>query len=174
MGSPSVTFTASPNPVSFIGIALIVLAMILFIAEIKIQSHGALGIGGVTALVLGGLLLYSTSAGYARVGWPVLVVVAVLALASFSLVVTKVRTAMRRPRATGTSALLGEQGVALSSLDPSGQVRVRGEIWKARTEGEVLLKDERIEVLSIVGLTLVVRRIAGPDSGSPVESAPQR
>ena len=161
-------------PVSFIGIALIVLAMILFIAEIKIQSHGALGIAGVTALVLGGLLLFSTSAGYARVGWPVLVVVAVLALAFFSLVVTKVRTAMRRPRATGTSALLGQQGVALSPLDPNGQVRVRGEIWKARTEGEVPLKGERIEVLGIEGLTLVVRRIAGPDSGSPVESAPQR
>jgi membrane-bound serine protease (ClpP class) len=156
-------------PVSFIGIALIVLAMILFIAEVKIRSHGALGIGGVIALVLGGLLLFNSSAGYARVGWPVLVIVAVLAVAFFSLVVTKVRTAMRRPQATGPSALVGERGVTLSPLDPKGQVRVRGEIWKARTEGGVLLKDERIEVLSVEGLTLVVRRLAGPDTGSQTE-----
>jgi membrane-bound serine protease (ClpP class) len=147
-------------PVSFIGIALIVLAFILFVLELKIQSHGALGIGGVIALVLGGLLLFNTSAPYARVGWPVLAAVAVLAAAAFALVISRIRIALRRPHATGVSVLVGCRGVALSGLDPNGQVRVRGEIWRARTEGEVLLKDEPIEVLGVEGLTLVVRRVA--------------
>ena len=147
-----------------IGVTLIVLAMILFVAEIKIQSHGILGISGLIALIAGGRLLFSASAAYARVGWVVLAVVAVLALAFLALATTKVRTAMRRPKATGTTALVGAKGVTLSPVDPQGQVRVRGEIWKARTRGEVLLKEEPIEVLSVEGLTLVVQRIVGPNS----------
>ena len=161
-------------PVNFVGIALIVLAMILFIAEIKIQSHGVLGIGGAVALVLGGLLLFNTSASYLKVGWPVLIVVALLALAFFTLVVSKVRGAMRRPLATGPTSLAGEHGITLSPLDPKGQVRVRGEIWKARTEGEALLGDERIVVLRVEGLTLVVRRLAGPNTGSQLQPEPQQ
>jgi membrane-bound serine protease (ClpP class) len=153
-------------PVNFVGIALIVVALILFVAEIKVQSHGILGIGGAVALILGGLLLFNTSASYLKVGWPVLIIVAVVALVFFTLVVTKVRGAMHRPRAVGAEALVGVRGIALSPLDPHGRVRVQGEIWKARTEGEVLLKDEPIEVLNVEGLTLVVRRLTGPSAGS--------
>jgi membrane-bound serine protease (ClpP class) len=156
-------------PVTFIGIALIVLAFIFFVVEIKVQSHGALGIAGVVAIVLGGLLLFNSSASYARVGWPVLTAVAVLA-AAFALVISRIRIALRRPKATGLSALVSVQGVALSPLDPTGQVKIRGEIWKARTEGEALLKDQRIEVLSVKGLTLVVRR-AEPGASSPTQTA---
>jgi membrane-bound serine protease (ClpP class) len=76
-------------PVNLVGIALVVLAMILFVAEIKVQSHGILGIGGAAALILGGLLLFNTSASYLKVAWPVLVIVAVVALAFFTLVVAK-------------------------------------------------------------------------------------
>ncbi len=159
-------------PVNYVGIALIVLAMVLFLAEIKVQSHGILGIGGAVALVLGGLLLFNTSASYLKVGWPVLIIVAVLVLAFFTLVVAKARGALRRPQATGVATLVGALGVTVSPLDPLGQVRVRGEIWKARTQGEALLKDERIEVLGVEGLTLVVRRSAGPDAGSQTELVP--
>jgi len=62
-------------PVNFVGIALIVVAIILFVAEIKVQSSGILGIGGAAALIIGGLLLFDTSAPFARVSWPVLVIV---------------------------------------------------------------------------------------------------
>jgi membrane-bound serine protease (ClpP class) len=160
-------------PVNFVGIALIVVAIILFVAEIKVQSSGILGIGGAAALIIGGLLLFDTSAPFAQVSWPVLVIVGVVAVAFFTLVVTKVRGALHRPQTTGASALVGTQGVALSLLDPRGQVRVRGEIWKARTEGETLLKDERIEVVSLEGLTLVVRRAEGPEAASLPEPEPQ-
>jgi membrane-bound serine protease (ClpP class) len=154
-------------PVSLVGIALVVLAMILFVAEIKVQSHGILGVGGAAALIIGGLLLFDTSASYLKVAWPVLVIVAVVALAFFTFVVAKAHRAMHRPQAAGPSTLVGAQGVVLSHLDPQGQVKVRGEIWKARTEGEILLKDERIEVVHVEGLTLVVRRSAGPDTAPP-------
>ena len=145
-------------PVSLVGIALVVLAMILFIAEIFIQSHGVLGIGGAAALIAGGLLLFDTSASFLKVSWPVVVAAGVIALAFFMFVIQAVARARRRPVATGAETLVGATGVVISPLSPQGQVRLHGETWKARTEGEDLLKDERIEVLRTEGLTLVVRR----------------
>ncbi|OFW61979.1 MAG: hypothetical protein A2133_07105 [Actinobacteria bacterium RBG_16_64_13] len=145
-------------PVSLAGIALIVLAMILFVAEIKIQSHGILGIGGTAALIAGGLLLFDTSAPFLKVSWLVLVIAALIVLAFFTLVIRKVALATREPHATGTESLVGTTGVVISSLRPLGQVRLHGETWKARTEAGDLLRDEPVEVLRIEGLTLVVRR----------------
>ncbi len=145
-------------PVSLVGIALVVLAMILFVAEIFIQSHGVLGIGGAAALIAGGLLLFDTSASFLKVSWPVVIAAGVIALAFFMFVIQAVARARRRPVATGAETLVGATGVVISPLSPQGQVRLHGETWKARTEGEDLLKDEQIEVLRTEGLTLVVRR----------------
>jgi len=145
-------------PVNLVGIALVVVAFILYAAEIKIQSHGVLGIGATAALIAGGLLLFDTSASFLRVSWPVLVAAAVVVLAFFMLVVRKVALVMRRPHATGAESLVGTIGVTISPLSPQGQVRLRGEIWRAKAEEGDLLKDERIEVIRTEGLTLIVRR----------------
>lgn len=158
-------------PVNFVGVALIVLAIILFVAEVFVQSHGVLGGGGAVAVILGGLLLFDTSAPFLKVAWPVLVAVGVITFGFIVLVAVKARKALRRPPATGGSALLGAQGVTLSPLDPEGQVRVHGEIWRATVEGESLLKDERIEVVEIEGLTLVVRRAAEPGTSPSAGNA---
>lgn len=153
-------------PVSLVGIALVVLAMILYLAEIKIQSHGILGIGGTASLIAGGLLLFDTSAAFLKVSWPVPVAAAIVVLAFFMLVVRKVARAMRHPHATGAESLVGATGVAISPLGPQGQVQMHGEIWRARVEGEHLLKDDRIEVVRIEGLTLIVRK-SGESEGKP-------
>jgi len=152
-------------PVNLAGIALIVLAMILYIAEIKVQSHGILGIGGTASLIAGGLLLFNTSASFLKVSWPVLIAAAVIVLLFFALVITKVARSMRRPHATGLESMVGATAVAVSSLSPEGRVRLQGEIWKARTEEGILNKDEPVEVLKVEGLTLIVRRLAEPDAG---------
>ncbi len=150
-------------PVSLVGVALVVLAMALFLAEIKIQSHGILGIGGAAALIGGGALLYNTSAPFLKVSWPVLLIAALFVVGFFTIVVRAAARAMRRPHATGMESLAGTRGVALSPLAPEGQVKVRGEVWKARAEGDALVKDDPIEVVRSEGLTLVVRR---PKEGS--------
>ncbi len=145
-------------PVNLVGVALVVLAMILLGAEIFVQSHGVLGIGGVAALVAGGLLLFQNQAPYFGVSWPVVAGVGVVALLFFVFVIRAVARARRRPVSVGAEEMVGAQGVVVSALAPQGQVRIHGEIWKARSEGETLLKDERVEVLGVEGLTLVVRR----------------
>ncbi|MBN1629096.1 MAG: nodulation protein NfeD, partial [Thermoleophilia bacterium] len=146
-------------PVSLAGIALIVLAMILFVAEIKVQSHGILGVGGAAAIILGGMLLFDTDVAYLQVSWPVLIVVAALMLLFFGFVVAKVAQSLRRPHVMGAESLVGATGVVVSDLSPQGQVRLHGEIWRARTEGDVLPKDTPVEVHRMEGLTLIVRPV---------------
>lgn len=158
-------------PVNIAGIALIVLALALYIAELKIQSHGILGIGGTAALIVGGLLLFDTSVSYLRVSWLVLAIAGVVAFLFFTLVVGKVARSMRRPHASGVESLVGAAGVVVSSLTPQGQVRLHGETWKARSEEGDLLKDEPVEVLRVEGLTLVVRRRRRPDGDIGEEGA---
>ncbi len=154
-------------PVNLAGIALVVLAMILFIAEIKVQSHGILGIGGVASLIAGGLLLFNTSQPSLRVSWVVLVIAAIIVFAFFALVIRKAAQATRRPHATGAESLVGTTGTVTSPLTPQGRVRLHGETWRARTEGGELSKDETVEVERIEGLTLVVRRLDRPGADSP-------
>lgn len=151
-------------PVNLVGVALVVLAMVLLVAEIFIQSGGVLGIGGVAALIAGGLFLFEDSAPYFGVSWPVLAVVGIFALLFFFVVIMAISRARRRPIAVGAEDMVGATGVALSAIDPLGQVRLRGETWKARTEGEGLHKDERVEVVRTEGLTLIVRRAPEPDA----------
>jgi membrane-bound serine protease (ClpP class) len=153
-------------PVSLVGIAFVVLAMILFVAEIFIQSNGVLGIGGAAALIAGGFLLFDTSLSFLKVSWPVVIAVAVIALLFFVFVIMAVARARRRPVAVGAQTMVGATGVAISPISPFGQVRLRGETWKARAEGEDLRKDERIEVIGSEGLTLLVRRASQSDTGT--------
>jgi membrane-bound serine protease (ClpP class) len=154
-------------PVSIAGIALIILALILFVAEIKIQSHGVLGIGGAVALVVGGMMLFNTSAGFLRVSWQVLLIAAAFMLAFFFLVVTKAAKAIRLPHATGLESMVGKTGVVVVPLTPDGKVKVQGELWKARSEAGDLLKDQPVEVLATEGLTLIVRPVETPAGTAP-------
>jgi membrane-bound serine protease (ClpP class) len=150
--------------VSWIGITLIVLALILYVAEVKITSHGLLGVLGTISLILGGLFLFNSPSGAVRVSWPVILIVAIVALLFFAVVVRKVSAAMHRPHATGLNSLVGATGVVRAPLAPLGQVKVHGELWRARAEEGELLRNEPIEVIDIEGLTLVVRRQAEPAS----------
>ena len=154
-------------PVSIAGIALIILALILFVAEIKIQSHGVLGIGGAAALVVGGLMLFNTSAGFLRVSWQVLLIAAAFMLAFFFLVVTKAARAIRLPHAMGLESMVGRTGVVVAPLAPEGKVKMDGELWKARSQAGELLKDQPVEVIATEGLTLIVRPAEAPAGTAP-------
>jgi len=156
-------------PVNLVGIALVVLAMILFLAELKIQSHGILGLGGAASLIAGGLLLFNSSAPYLRVSWPALIGVLVIVVIFFTIVVRAVARVLRRRPAVGAETLVGASGITVSPLAPEGQVKVHGEVWRARVEGAYLLKGEPIKVLRTEGLTLIVQR--GGESETATEAS---
>ncbi len=157
-------------PVSYVGLLLLAVAMVLYVAEVKVQSSGLLAFGGTIALVLGGLLLFNAPGSVIRVDWIVITIMAVASLAFFAFVVSAVAAAHRRAPVTGSEAMVGEWGTARTALAPSGQVSVHGEIWQADAIAERIEAGEPVEVVGMRGLRLLVsRRTEGEaqQAGSP-------
>jgi membrane-bound serine protease (ClpP class) len=150
-------FALQVLPVNYVGILLIILAVILFILEIKITSFGLLAIGGITCLTLGSIMLFETGEQAMRVSWSVVVptVASVSAFFIFALGLV-VRAWMKKPR-TGVQGLIGEIGTAVSDLDPEGKVSVHGEYWNARADSRIP-KGERVRVIKVESLFLLVTR----------------
>ena len=142
---------------NYAGFLLIALALILFILEIKIASHGALTIGGIISLVLGSLMLFRSSADpYLRISWTVILTMVAVSVAFFGTVVTlAVRSQLRRP-ATGSEGLIGETGVAMADFTGKGKIFVVGEMWDARCDTP-LRKGQEVMVEGREGMTLVVK-----------------
>lgn len=150
-------------PVNYVGVALIVLGVGLMAAEMFVPSFGALGIGGIVALVVGSLMLFDTDVpGFGVPGQLVLGVGAASGLAFLGVLHLAMR-ARKRPVVTGVDELLGDPGHAIGAFQGKGKVRVRGEVWQAWSEQPVS-DGQAVRVLAVDGLTLRVapREPAGP------------
>jgi len=152
-------FAFQALPVNYAGVLLIILALVLFIAEIKIVSHGMLTVGGMLAMVLGSLMLYDSPDQYFRVSWSVILATVILVTGFACIVVRKAVLAHKRKPSSGREGLLGERGTADSDIDPEGKVFVRGEYWDAWSE-EAIRKGEGVMVQELEGMRLKVTRIA--------------
>ncbi|MEW5853994.1 MAG: nodulation protein NfeD [Myxococcota bacterium] len=118
-------------PVSAVGVLLVLAGLALLVAEVFVISHGLLAVGGLTAFVLGSLMLVDTPVPEWRVD---LVVVLPAALVMAAVILLLLRQAFRLrgvPALTGVDAMVGEVGEAVSPLSPDGKVRVHGEYWDA-------------------------------------------
>ncbi len=148
-------YAAHILPVSVLGLLLIVLAVVMFVLEIKIVSHGLLGTGGVVALVAGSLMLFNGPIPELRL--PVLFVLPTsLALAAVMFLVARyIVRAYREHVATGREGMVGEWGVASTDLAPEGKIFVHGEYWNARATGPVR-RGERVRVRAVEEMRLVV------------------
>jgi membrane-bound serine protease (ClpP class) len=150
-------FALQALPVNYAGVLLILLSLILFIAEIKVVSHGLLTVGGVVAFVLGATMLFDTPEPFFRVSWSVIIPAAILTAGFFAFALGKAYRTWRSKPTTGREGLVGERGVVRRRIDPQGQVAVRGEIWTARAD-EPIEPGESVEVVEARGLVLHVRR----------------
>jgi membrane-bound serine protease (ClpP class) len=150
--------------VNWAGVALLLLAAGLFVAEAHATRFGLLALGGLLAFVAGSWLLFvppagpthPTSGGHVSL-W--LIALCALALGGYFLIVLRaVLRAQRRPFVTGAEALLGREGVATSELALRGTVRVGGERWSAVADVGPIEAGEIVEVLGVEGITLRVHR----------------
>jgi len=142
-------------PVNFAGLALILFAVILFIAEIKVMSHGLLAIGGVISLFLGSLMLIESPADYMRISLSVIIPAVLVSAAFFIFAVTMAVKARLKKPTTGTEGLVGEVGVAITPLSPEGKVSIHGEFWNAVSD-QPLEKGEKVKVIGVANLRLKV------------------
>ena len=160
-------------PVNAGGVILLVVAFVFFVIELKAGGHAVAALAGVVSLVLGGLFLYNPSVPSARVSRPLLIAIAVVLGAFFVLVARAALKARNAPVVTGTDTLIGEEGVVTQPLDPSGYIRVRGEVWAATLDNGAgpAPVGAKVMVWDVQGLTLhvapVERLTREPDSGSP-------
>ncbi len=150
-------FASQIIPVSGAGILLVLLAVGLFVAEVKVHSYGLLTTGGLVAMILGAMMLVDSPLPELRIDlWrlaPVILVFAVFVIALVRLVVN----AQRRRAQTGVEGLVGQVGRADTPLEPEGWVIVNGERWRAVADGPVA-PGEAVTVQSMEGLLLHVRK----------------
>jgi len=146
-------------PIRFAALAMILVAFLLFAAEAKFASHGVLTAGGIVLLTLGGLLLVDGPIPEMRVHFLTALAVSIpLGIITAFLMGIAVR-ARRNKIVTGEQGLIGEIGIAQTTLAPSGKVFVHGELWDAVSAVPVPA-GERIVVRQIDGLTLRVDPVA--------------
>ncbi|MCD6599957.1 MAG: nodulation protein NfeD [Dehalococcoidia bacterium] len=139
------------------GIALILLAIGLFVAEYFTASFGLLTTGGVVSLVTGSLILFSHSPGV-EVDQKLIAGVTI-AIAAFSIfVIGAIIRGQRRRKATGAEGMIGKTAIAKTPLDPTGTVQCEGELWTAVTEGTKIAPGEEVTINKVETLKLWVTK----------------
>jgi len=154
-------FAFQTLPINYAGLALILLAVVLFIAEVKVASYGLLTVGGIVSMIVGSVMLFKTPAPFLRVSWQVIIPAALGTAAFFVFAVSKALLAQRRKPATGKPGILGETGTAVSWKDYSGKIFVHGEYWDAVSSEPIQTGDE-ILVIDSEARRLKVSKIPPP------------
>jgi membrane-bound serine protease (ClpP class) len=146
-------------PINWLGAALLLLALTLFALEAKFAAHGVLAVGGAACMILGAVMLIDTPAPEMRIHWSTAVA---LALPFSAITVLLLSLALRARRAkvvTGSEAMIGEVGDAVTELAPAGKVFVHGEYWDAASPRPAPA-GARVRVTAIDKLKLTVEPIA--------------
>ncbi len=145
-------------PVNYAGLMLIVLAVILFILEIKVTSYGMLSVGGIVAMTIGSLMLFESPEPFMRVSLKVIVPTVVLTAGLFFTAVGLGIKAQQRKPTTGKEGLIGRTGIVQTEFDPEGQILLNGELWRANSLDTLSVGDE-VTVISVDQLRLKVKKI---------------
>ena len=144
-------------PFNVLGLILIILAIVLFILELVIISHGLLTAGGILAFILGAMILFDSPLKGGYIPMPSILATMAVLLAFIFLVVRVVIKALRDRVTTGIEGLVGETGITLDEVSPyGGRIQVLGEIWKS-VSTDVIQKGTNVEVVSAKGMTLQVK-----------------
>jgi len=145
-------------PINFAGLALILFAIVLFIAEIKVVSHGLLAVGGVISLFLGSLMLIESPTEYMRISLSVIIPAVLVSAGFFGFAITKAVKARLTKPTTGMEGLVGEIGIASTTIAPEGKISIHGEFWNAVSDQNIE-RGEKVQVVGVVNLKLKVKKI---------------
>jgi membrane-bound serine protease (ClpP class) len=140
-------------PVNYAGLILIALAIIFFIAEVKVTSYGVLSMGGVISLALGSLMLFEDVKVSLKLMAPTIVLISAFFIIISSLAFRAHKT---KPK-SGMEGMIGLVGLVKETIDPEGLIFVRGENWRAVSK-EKMDPGERVQVENAEGLVLTVKR----------------
>ncbi len=151
-------FALQVLPVNYAGVLLLLVGMGLIIGEAFTPAFGVLGLGGITALVLGSLMLFkeqTVPTPALQVSWTVILPVVVTLVVMFGFMARLVIISMKRRPVTGDQGLIGLVGTASTDIDGRGKIFVHGEYWDALSQAKIA-QGARVQVTRIEGLVLRV------------------
>jgi len=146
-------FSFETLPVNYAGLLLIALAIIFFIAEVKVTSYGLLSLAGLVSLTLGSIMLFENVGVSLRLMLPTIVLTGGFFVAIAFLAFRAYRT---KPEG-GREGLIGRIGVVAEKINPEGLIFAHGEYWKASSD-EVLEEGDSVRIIGSAGLKLIVEK----------------
>lgn len=151
-------------PVQLIGVVLLLASVVFFVLELKHPGLGAMALGGVVCLILGGWLLFED---YARVS-PYLIVPVAVGAAAFFLVVVRAAIRMRRSNVEmRDDTLVGREGIVVNDLAPTGVIKLASEEWTAHAVRGTPVRGDHVRVVGVDGLTLEVEPVGAATTAAP-------
>jgi membrane-bound serine protease (ClpP class) len=151
-------FAFNMLPVNWAGAALIVLAIVLFVMEATVTSHGILALGGIVSMIAGALMLVEGPIPQLRIRLSTTLAVTFPIAAITVFLVRLVYLSHRRKSVTGEEGMLGEAGIAKTDIHTEGKVLVHGEYWNASSDLPIPA-GSRIRVVKVEGLKVEVEQL---------------
>ncbi|MBI4356394.1 MAG: nodulation protein NfeD [Gammaproteobacteria bacterium] len=143
-------------PVSYAGLALLVVGIALMVGEVLSSTAGILGIGGIVAFIAGSFLLFDpTVTGYVLSRDLILTLAFLNALILFLIIGLAIKSHKKKV-VSGSESLVGLIGIVLADFEESGRIKLNGETWQAESEVP-LKKGQHVKVIAVRNLTLVVK-----------------
>lgn len=143
-------------PVNYAGLALILVGVALMVAEAFAPSFGALGIGGIAAFVFGAIMMFDSGVPGFGISVAFVIGLAILFAAVLIWLIGYLLKLRRRGAVSGRGSIIGGTGTAMEDFTDDGMVWLEGESWHARSN-QAIVKDQRVVVVAMDGLTLDVR-----------------
>ena len=150
-------FSLQMLPVNYAGLALMIVAIVLFILEVKIVSYGMLSLGGIVSFLLGSIMLIDSPGDFMQIGIEIIIVATLVTAALFISIITLALKSQRKNVASGVNTLVGKEAIVFTAITPEtmGKVKVTGELWRAKSS-KSFQKNDKVIVKSVDGLTLEV------------------
>lgn len=146
-------------PVNFAGLALIVLAIVMFLLEVKVPSGGLLTVGGIVSMLIGSVMLIDSPLPFMRVSFSIILPAVIFTALFFLFAVGMGIRAQKKRVTTGDAGIIGEIGIARTPIGDSGSVFVHGEHWNAYSD-EPVAADSKVRVVAVEGMTLKVQPLS--------------
>lgn len=143
-------------PVNYAGVALLALGIIFIVVEAFTPTFGLFTLGGLTAFVMGSLLLFKAQPVF-KISWSVLLPVVIFNLFWSLFFLTKIIQARFLKKVSGKESFLGKTAIVEELIDLDGKIFFDGTLWSAYAE-EKIEKGEEVVIIKVDGLRLQVKR----------------
>lgn len=151
-------FALQLMPISYVGLGLILLGIVLMVAEAFLPSFGVLGLGGVVAFVLGSVMLIDTDLPGYGISWTIIIPIAIVSAFFSFIVIGMAIRARTQPIVTGSEELVGAEGEILDDVETEGWARIHSERWQVRSRVPIA-RGKKVRVIARHELILEVEPI---------------